>query len=175
MANIEIALKQWEAATALLERLKTSQNRQIAHFAKKDLADLPTIKKYGILPQEDNASASSTTSPPEHPQANSQADESADEATSASSPKAPAEAPPDKRPLKFLKGSLVRVDCSQSPAAVLSIFNGTKVVKLRTENYSALVILGSEKFSCEWKHLQMSVNYKPGGKSDGDLVSLEIQ
>ncbi|MCU1298323.1 MAG: hypothetical protein JWO91_2601 [Acidobacteriaceae bacterium] len=175
MANIEIALKQWEAATALLERLKTSQNQQIAHFAKKDLADLPTIKKYGILPQEENTSGSSTTLTPEHPQANAQPDESSEEAASVPSPKPPAETPPDKRPLKFLKGSLVRVDCSQSPAAVLSIFNGTKVVKLRTENYSALVILGSEKFSCDWKHLQMSVNYKPGGKSDGDLVSLEIQ
>jgi tetratricopeptide (TPR) repeat protein len=177
MANIDIALKQWDAATALLERLKSSQNQQIAHFAKKDLSDLPTIKKYGILPQEESPADSSqaTAASSEHPQASSQSDEAAEEESSASKPTPPVDIQPDKRPLKFLKGNLVSVDCTRSPAAVLSIFNGTKVLKLRTENYSALVILGSEKFSCEWKHLQMSANYKPGGKSDGDLVSLEIQ
>src|SRR5581483_1180358 len=174
MANIEIALKQWDAATALLERLKGSQNQQIAHFAKKDLDDLPTLKKYGTLPQEESSSASSSAST-QSETANSQTDEPTEEGSSTGNAKTVPEPQPDKRPLKFLKGNLVRVDCSQSPAAVLSIFNGTKVVKLRTENYSGLVILGSEKFSCEWKHLQLSANYKPGGKSDGDLVSLEIQ
>jgi tetratricopeptide (TPR) repeat protein len=175
MANIEIALKQWDSATALLERLKTSQNQQIAHFAKKDLSDLPTLKKYGILPQEENTVASAKENEPSsgRQQIDSQHDESDEDA--APKPKPAADPQPDKRPLKFLKGDLVRIDCSHDPAAVLSVFTGTKVLKLRTENYKSLVMLGSEQFSCGWKHRQVGVNYKPGGKSDGDLVSLEVQ
>jgi hypothetical protein len=46
---------------------------------------------------------------------------------------------------------------------------------LRTENYKALTLVGAEEFSCQWSDRPVSVNYKPGGKTDGDLVSLEIQ
>jgi hypothetical protein len=173
MADIEIALKQWAAATALLERLSASRDPQIAHLAKKDLIDLPMLKKYGIVPQEESSAGTTTPgsdrrdggSPPPP------TEEDSEQANTTASLPAPV---PDRRPLKFLKGNLVRVDC-QSPAAVLSIFTGGKIVKLRTENTKSLVMLGSEQFSCEWKHRQVSVNYKPGGKSDGDLISLEVQ
>jgi tetratricopeptide (TPR) repeat protein len=173
MANIEIALKQWAPATALLERLSASRNPQIAHLAKKDLIDLPTLKKYGIVPQEESSPGTTTPGSDRHDGASppSPTEEDSEQANATASPPAPV---PDRRPLKFLKGNLVRVDC-QSPAAVLSILSGGKMVKLRTENTKSLVMLGSEQFSCEWKHRQVSVNYKPGGKSDGDLISLEVQ
>jgi tetratricopeptide (TPR) repeat protein len=173
LANIEIALKQWTPATALLERLSTSRNPQIAHFAKKDLIDLPTLKKYGILPQEESSPGTTTSGSDRHDGASppSPTEEDSEQAHATASPPAPV---PDRRPLKFLKGNLVRVDC-QSSAAVLSIFTGGKMVKLRTEDTKSLVMLGSEQFSCEWKHRRVSVNYKPGGKSDGDLISLEVQ
>jgi tetratricopeptide (TPR) repeat protein len=173
LAHIEIALKQWAPATALLERLSTSRNPQIAHFAKKDLIDLPTLKKYGIAPQEESSPGTTTGGSDRHDGASppSPTEEDSEQAKATASPPAPV---PDRRPLKFLKGNLVRVDC-QSSAAVLSIFTGGKMVKLRTEDTKSLVMLGSEQFSCEWKHRQVSVNYKPGGKSDGDLISLEVQ
>jgi hypothetical protein len=81
----------------------------------------------------------------------------------------------DKRPAKFFQGRLVGVDCSQSPAAVLTVTSDGVVLKLRTANYKSLPLIGAESFSCDWNNRSVSVNYKPGGLSDGDLVSVEVR
>jgi hypothetical protein len=69
----------------------------------------------------------------------------------------------------------VDVDCSQSPAALLTVTSGAVVLKLRTADYKSLLLIGADAFSCEWNNRSVSVNYKPGGMSDGDLVSLEVR
>ena len=56
LAQIDLAGKKWDDATALLERLKNSPNPEIAQAARKSLEDLPTLKKYGVLPQHECAS-----------------------------------------------------------------------------------------------------------------------
>jgi len=81
----------------------------------------------------------------------------------------------DKRPAKFLQGRLVGVDCSQSPAAVLTVTSGATVLKLRTADYKSLLLIGADAFSCDWNNRSVSVNYKPGGTSDGDLLSVEVR
>jgi hypothetical protein len=67
------------------------------------------------------------------------------------------------------------VDCAQSPAAVLTVAAGGVVLKLRTADYKSLLLIGTDTFSCDWNNRAVSVNYKPGGVSDGDLVSLEVR
>jgi tetratricopeptide (TPR) repeat protein len=182
MAQIYMAGKQWDAATALLGRLKSSPNSQIARAARKNLDALPTLKKYGLLPQQPAAApATGTTSaaspaphapPPSAQKQNPQNDEEA----LADHPGQPAAEPaPDKRPVQFLKGKLVTVDCVPAPAAVVTVTSGTKTMKLRTENYKALLLIGADEFSCGWKNRPVAVNYRAGGKADGDLVSLEVQ
>ncbi len=163
LATIDIAAKNWDAATALLEHLKTSVDPQIAHAAQKDLADLPTLRKYGLLPQPDSPSAQTDT-------ATGDSDGKKDHP-----PVTPTESQPDKRPMQFLKGKLVSVDCSQSPVAVLTVVAGARTLKLRTEDYKSLTLVGAGEFSCSWKGRPVAVNYKAGGKSNGDLVSLEVQ
>ncbi len=184
MAQIYMAGKKWDAATALLDRLKASQDPQIAHAARKNLEDLPTLKKYGLMPQQTVSAAKAESSPsavtkpgapsksaPANKDAQEEEDESATEKQTV-----PVQPPaPDKRAVKFLKGKLVRVDCTSPPAAVLTVAIGTKMMKLRTENYKSMTVIGADQFSCEWKNLPVSANYKAGGKVDGDLVSLEIQ
>src|SRR6266849_3004395 len=67
LAQIDLAGRKWDDATALFERLKNSLNPQIAQAARKNLEDLPTLKKYGVLPQEGESSpptAASTNSKP---------------------------------------------------------------------------------------------------------------
>ncbi|HEX4423920.1 MAG TPA: hypothetical protein VH079_00880 [Terriglobales bacterium] len=161
MATIDMAGKKWDEATTLLDRLKTSENPQIAHTAQKNLSDLPTLKKYGLLPQA--ASQTATTESQE------------DSDSSDDHPQKPAEAQPDKRPVQFLKGKLLSVDCTQAPAAVLTVSAGTKTLKLRIGDYKSLTLVGADEFSCDWKNRAVDVNYKAGGKTNGDLVSLEIQ
>jgi hypothetical protein len=38
-----------------------------------------------------------------------------------------------------------------------------------------MVLVGADIFSCDWKNRPVTVNYKPGGLTDGDLVSLEVR
>jgi tetratricopeptide (TPR) repeat protein len=170
MAQIDVAGKKWEAATALLERLKSSPDSQVARAARKELDDLPTLKKYGILPTNsadavNSASAASGSSPTED-----SSEESAD--TGEDKPAGPVI---DTRPVKFVKGKLIRVDCTGTPAGILTVQAANRSLKLRTENYKTLTLVGADQFSCDWQNIPVAVNYRPGGKSDGDLVSLELQ
>ena len=101
--------------------------------------------------------------------------ETSSEADEARKEQTPAEPQPDKRAVQFVKGRLVSVDCTQSPAAVLTVSTAKKAMKLRTDNYKNLMLVGADEFSCDWKGRAVAANYKAGGKSDGDLVSLELQ
>src|SRR5258705_10242609 len=63
MAQIYMAGKKWDAATGLLDRLKASQDPQIARAARKNLEDVPTLKKYGLMPQQTVTAAKAENSP----------------------------------------------------------------------------------------------------------------
>jgi len=58
---------------------------------------------------------------------------------------------------------------------VLRVSKGTTTIKLRTPDYKSLVVLGADKFSCDWKARAVSVNYRADAKGGGDLVSIEVQ
>ncbi len=182
MARIYIAAKKWDAAVAMLDRLKASSNPQIAAAARRHLEDLPTLKKYGMLPQRpaETAQQSAESKPlPEPPRPAPPAPKPPPKPTEANEPEEeppkPVEPAPDKRPIKFLKGKLVSVDCSQAPIAWLTVVAGPKAMKLRTQDYKSLLLIGADEFSCGWKDRPVAINYKAGGKADGDLVSLEVQ
>jgi hypothetical protein len=73
------------------------------------------------------------------------------------------------------QGRLVAVNCSQAPAAILTVTAGGAALKHRAADYKSLVLIGADDFSCDWKDRQVTVNYKPGGSSNGDVVSLEMR
>jgi tetratricopeptide (TPR) repeat protein len=201
MSQIYMAGKSWDAAAALLERLKSSPDAQVAKSAGEQLAGLPMLKKYGVLPAGEAApqspgAATATTSAPPPPSAASPATAPSaiarkpaepqpktekptpqpEEEASADHPEQPPAPPqPDKRPIQFLKGKLIAVDCSQAPSAILTVSAPGRQLKLRTENYKSLMVMGADDFSCDWKSRTVAVNYRAGGKADGDLVSVELE
>ena len=192
MAQIYLAGKDWDAATALLDHLKTSADPQIAKTAREQLEGLPTLKKYGVLPQNatqpqsqqtapsstpsSTASSSTSRKPAQPPRKVAKPNPLPDDEESEDHPDQPPARPqPDKRPIQYLRGKLMAVDCSQAPSAVLTVSAGTRVLKLRTEDYKSLALVGADEFSCEWKSRPVEVNYKAGGKADGDLVSVELE
>jgi Flp pilus assembly protein TadD len=175
MAQIYMAGKKWDAATELLERLKSSPNPQIAQAAEKNLADLPMLKKYGMLPQQAVEPAEKVAPAPQAQPKPAKPSAPAQEAESGEEPVPPAELQPDRRKMQFAKGKLVSIDCAHAPVAVLTVLAGGKTMKLRTENYKSLLLIGDDSFSCAWANRAVAVNYKAGGKADGDLVSLELQ
>ena len=171
LAQIYVASKKWDAANALLDRLKSGSNPQIAARARDLIEQAGTERKYGI-PVKAGAITQPQLSPQKSPfdvldedEAKREAAEHADQPDS----------PEDKRPMKFLKGRLVAVDCSQAPAATLTVTAQTATLKLRTANYKSMVLIGADDFSCDWHDRQVTVNYKPVGAKNGDLVSLEVR
>ena len=168
LAEIYIEAKKWEAARALLEHLKTSSNPQVAAEAREQLTRLANEQKYGL--------SAPSTAPKLSPQSTPFDVLDQDAAKRAAAAQASQNAGAgDKRAAKFFRGRLLGVDCSQSPAAVLTVVSGATVLKLRTGDYKSLLLIGADTFSCAWNDRSVSVNYKPGGASDGDLVSVELR
>jgi tetratricopeptide (TPR) repeat protein len=162
LGQINEAAKKWDAAQDIFERLKSSNNPQVAAAARHQLDELPTVRKYGISP-----------SAPKRATQASPFDELEQEAQKRA--QQPDPSVPDKRPSHFAKGILVSVDCSRAPIAILTVNTGVKSMKLRTTDYKALLVIGDDGLSCEWKNRKVAVNYRAGGAADGDLVSLEVQ
>jgi tetratricopeptide (TPR) repeat protein len=169
-AQIYIAGKQWEAAKALLERLKNSADAKLAADAREKLEQVATERKYGI------PVASGAAQPKLEAQKSPFDVLEQDAAKRASAaPGGQAGGMADKRVPKYIKGRLVGVDCSHAPVAVLSVVSEGAVLKLRAPDYKSLLLIGADDFSCDWRDRPVTVNYKPGGLSDGDLVSLEVR
>ena len=169
MAQIYVASKKWDAAQVLLERLKASSNPQIAAGAGQLIEQAGTQRKYGVV---GSASPQPKLAPQKSPFDVLAEDAAKREAAETS---AQSDGPGDKRPTKFLKGRLLGVDCSQAPAAILTVRGDGAALKLRAADYKSLVLIGADDFSCTWQDRQVTVNYKPGGRTDGDVVSLEVR
>jgi tetratricopeptide (TPR) repeat protein len=173
LAQIDLAGKKWDDATPLLERLKDSSNPHIAQTARKNLEDLPTLKKYGVLPQQSQSQAGPAN--PAQTAPRTATDSDADDASSAQNEAVPSEPVPDRRKVQFVRGKLMKVDCSQNPAAILTVRTSSRTMRLRTDDYKSLLLVGADEFSCDWTDRAVVANYKAGGKADGDLVSVEVQ
>jgi tetratricopeptide (TPR) repeat protein len=170
LAKVYEAGKHWDQATEVLTQLKASHNPQIVKAAKKGLEDLPTLKKYGILPQE---SANQLPPQSKEPALNTASAEP-DKDQSETPPPTAQEKEPDKRPVLFMKGTLIKVECTKPGEAVMTVSNGKRSLKLRTDNYKSLLLMGADEFSCSWRNRNISVNYKAAGPAAGDLVSVEV-
>jgi tetratricopeptide (TPR) repeat protein len=170
LAQIYVASKNWEAANLLLDRLKASDNPQIATLARDLIEQAGTERKYGI-PANAGTMAQPKLAPQKSP-FDILEEDAAKRAAAEKSP--PPGASQDRRPTKFLKGRLVTVDCSQAPAAILTVSAESATLKLRAADYKSLLLIGADDFSCDWRDRQVTVNYKPGGATNGDVVSVEV-
>jgi tetratricopeptide (TPR) repeat protein len=177
LARAYLASKKFDDATATLEHLKVSQNPRIAQAASKDLQDLPFLKKYGVPPDEAAAAKqTSVTAPNQSSAQDSEKEDDSDAGASSPSPTSAgnkAKTTIDRRPVKFMKATLLSVDCSKAPTAVLSVSQGSKLLKLRAADYKSVAVIGAPNFSCAWKRIAVNVNYR-AGVAFGDLVSIEI-
>jgi tetratricopeptide (TPR) repeat protein len=171
LAQIYVASKKWEAADILFARLKASSNPQIVALAKELLERAATERKYGIplsagtMPQAKLSPQKSPFDVLEEDAAKRAEAEKAAQSTGRV----------DTRATQFVKGRLVDVDCSTAPAAILTVAAEGATLKLRAADYKSLVLIGADEFSCAWTEREVTVNYKPGGSMNGDVVSLEVR
>lgn len=178
LGQIYIAGKKWEQARDVFTRIKDGADRPAATAAKRQLEDMATLQKYGIRPEragelEAPAGAASTpsaaTSAPKAT-AGLNADEDADAATKPEPVK-----PGSTGPVLFLKGKIVSSDCSKAPEAAITVLSGMTTYMMHASDYKALVMIGDEAFSCDWKNRPVSVNYRATGKREGEVVSIEVR
>ena len=172
LAQIYVASKKWESANALLDRLKSSGTPKIAAMARELAEQAGTERKYGI-PAADAGGPAQTQLTPQKSPFDVLEQDAAKRAAEENAP--PPAAPEDSRPTKFFKGRLIAVDCSHSPAAILTITAENSTLKLRAANYKSLLLIGADDFSCDWRDRQVTANYKAIGAKGGELISLEIR
>lgn len=156
LAQIYTQGKKFTDAQELLDRLKLSSDPQVAAAAAQAASDLALIRKYGVASQRTPAKPAPVAKLEEEQ-------------------RPPAEPPPDTRKVQFAKGRIVSVDCSTPPQATLTLAAGNRTLKLRVADTRSLILIGADAFSCEWKGQRATANFKPGGKGEGDLVSLEVE
>jgi hypothetical protein len=171
LAQIYMTGKKYPAATALLERLKTSDSSQMATAASDLLNQMSAEKKYGAA-----AANAGVTSQPKYEEQKSPfaaLDQEAAKRESAERSDQPGAA--DSRATKYVRGRLVAVDCSNAPVAILTVHVGSGTLKLRAADFKNLLLIGENVFDCAWRDRQVTANYKPRGSGDGDLVSLEMR
>ena len=170
LAEIYVASKKWEAAGALLDRLKASNDPEISKLARDLLTQAGSERKYGIAvnstggPQPKYEAQKTPFDVLEEDAAKREAAENAPSSGKSGDP----------RSTKFVRGRLVSVDCSKSPSAILTVRSDQGTLKLRAADYKSLLLIGADIFSCEWRDVPVNANYKPDS-AGGDLVSLEIR
>lgn len=170
LAQIYVASKSWDAANALLNRLKQSPDTTIAAAAAELQSQSSAERRYGI--PVGSAGAQSRLEEQKSPFAVLEQDA----AKRASGGNVESTAPlGDPRSTKFLRGRLLSVDCSKAPEAVVNVSSGSSILKLHVSDYKSVLLIGADDFSCDWRDVAVTVNYKPAKAGEGDLVSLEMR
>jgi tetratricopeptide (TPR) repeat protein len=182
-----IAAGKWDDAEAIFQRLKLSDDPVISANASKTLELIEQYKTHGAPArmvsnhQVYTEKEWGTTSTPVVQTAASTTENQADTSTSVAvvSASKPAPLVIDKRPIKFLKGTLVSVACGHDSSALIYVAvhtsTGQKVWSMSIADRDKLVLVGTDSFSCEWNGQKVAVNYREASSDKGDLVSLEIQ
>jgi tetratricopeptide (TPR) repeat protein len=177
LGQIYVAGKKWDLAREVFTRLQAGSDRAAAVAAKKQLADLDTLQKYGVRPQragETVAPAGAASTPAAGTSlAGTIASAARDEDEDNAPPKPAAVKAGPTGPVQFLKGKIVSSDCSKTPEATVTILSGMTTYRMHVSDYKSLLIIGEDQFSCEWANRPVSVNYRASGKHEGELVSIE--
>lgn len=167
LAHLYLQWQKWDDAQAVLARLQQSSDPETRQMATSMIAALQSNREMATQMVRDRELKRDDITAPQWRKKN-------DSGASTTAP-ADTEGKPDTRKVLYMYGRLQSVDCSADPVAILLVRSGQKVLKLRADNYKKLLVMGEDEFSCDWRDRKVLVNYKPGGKSDGDVVTLELQ
>ena len=77
--------------------------------------------------------------------------------------------------IRFLKGTIVTVDCSSAPKAVLTVSATGKSWTMQVADTHRVLVMGADAFSCNWSRQKAALNFRETGERAGSVVSIEIQ
>ena len=158
LANIFMANRQPEQAKAILEALSKSSRPEISARASAMLEQVRSAEEFAQHQNEARATLQRRDPTPPATEVNYTA---------------PPAAQPG--PTKFLRGTLVSVDCSSPPGAILTIASGQKKLKMSVTDKDHVVLIGADAFFCSWSKQKVAVNFREPTDGQASVVSLEIQ
>jgi hypothetical protein len=53
--------------------------------------------------------------------------------------------------------------------------SGAKTLKLHARDHALVIVIGADKFSCEWTNQKVAVNYRETTEDSGEIISIELQ
>jgi tetratricopeptide (TPR) repeat protein len=157
LASLLMKARKWDQASDVLGRLRNSSDPQMAADARAMLAAIQHIREQEPLPLTEKDLAL----PPERPKV-------------AVARKPQKKASTELRPIRYLRGRLVRVTCNGN-AATLNVMAGEKNWNLRVPDRKKLLLIGADAFSCQWRDKEVLINYRLAGNRAGEAVSLELK
>jgi tetratricopeptide (TPR) repeat protein len=167
LARIYLVHHKFDAAIALLEQLSKSTDPALAAEAAQALSTAQNAK----LAEAAGVPVNIRAGPAPGAEGTRATKSSAATATEAATP----ESAPDLGPARFLKGRLIGVDCSSPLAAMLTVTSGANTWKLHARDRTRVIVIGADKFSCDWTNQRVAVNYHQTGERDGEVISVEVQ
>jgi Flp pilus assembly protein TadD len=152
--------RKFEEAQKLLEQLVNSEQQPVAIAAREQLESLKTWSEMSRQPASEPVLVQVANG-----------DHKDDEDYAASThPVAP-----DARVMKFMKGTLLRSECTSEGTATIFLKVGANTLKLHAARANKILMLGADTFDCSWAGRRVAVNFRESTENEGDLVSVELQ
>lgn len=169
-ASIQIANSKYDEVRGLLKFLQASSDPAVS----KRAGDMLTAATRLLKSEQKLVEQAQRYTDPTSPKWKPKEDTTGAAPASAEGEKAAEEAKPDTRKIEYVKGTLLSVQCPDERRATLSVSANKKTWKFDVTDRSKALLIGADKFECEWKNVPVSVNYRASGAQQGDVVSLEV-
>lgn len=173
LAGMYMTLRRFDAATPILEGLTKSDQPQMAAQANESLSQIKQVRE--SLNQASRPKPQATRGAADEKTLGGPSATAGAAGTLAPAAVTATQPPQPNSPVRFLKGQLIRVDCSAAPAAALTLFVNSKAWTMYVRDSGHLIVIGADEFSCAWKNQKVAINFHETGDSTGEVMSLEIQ
>jgi tetratricopeptide (TPR) repeat protein len=167
LAQLYMVDGKYDESIAALEELCKAHDQEIAEQAEKELMAVREIKRASLAGVPVDARLGTAGTAAEFIRRERADPYAAGASTSA--------AEITQSPAEFIRGKLEAVDCSASPEAVLTVVSGAKTLKLHARDHALVIVIGADKFSCEWTNQKVAVNYRETAEDSGEIISIELQ
>jgi Flp pilus assembly protein TadD len=165
LAQMYLSNQQPEQAIAILQMLQKSGNQEVAQRASVSLAQAQEVQS--AMQAAHQGPVVERRSVGEAPIGSVRIEKaSADEGVKVI---------PNETAAKFLKGTVLSVDCSSMPSATLTVVSGTKTWKMRVSDSKHVLVMGADELSCSWNRQKVALNYRETGDAAGSVISIEVQ
>ncbi len=172
-AQMLIANHKYDDAIGILQALQKRGNPQMAMAINQSLESAERLKSYGdriVLSEPGNKSDASESPDSDD---SDDTDRPAPDSTRRTSVTVTLK-PGQKTPTQAeVHGTLVSVDCSKAPKAVLTVTSEGKTLKFHTDDPKNLLVTGG-KFSCSLANRKVVLNYLDVGEPEGIAMILQL-